>query len=138
MSGEKEKHIRETAERLIGQGNTDVIDVAFTAEYVAHSENKDHKGKDFIKRFTRQLRTAIPNLKINDIHVLVENGNTITWLRSLQGVHENDMMGIPASGKIVKWNEMVVSRFEDGKIAEEWLVSNLAGQLLLKQQKRKM
>ena len=43
------------------------------------------------------------------------------------------MMGIPPSKKKIKWNEMVVSRFEGDKIAEEWVVSELAGQLLLKQ-----
>jgi hypothetical protein len=32
---------------------------------------------------------------------------------------------------------MVVSRFEGDKIAEEWIVSELMGQLLLKQAKNK-
>ncbi len=39
--------------------------------------------------------------------------------------------------KKLKWNEMVVSRFEGDKIAEEWVVSELAGQLLLKLPKTK-
>ena len=47
------------------------------------------------------------------------------------------MMGIPPSNKTVKWNEMVVSRFEGDKIAEEWIVSELMGQLLLKQPQTK-
>jgi len=51
-----------------------------------------------------------------------------------EGLH---MMGIPASEKKIKWKEMVVSRFEGDKIAEEWVVSELAGQLLLKQPKKK-
>jgi predicted ester cyclase len=43
------------------------------------------------------------------------------------------MMGIPPSDKKIKWIEMVVTRFEGDRIAEEWVVSELAGQLLLKQ-----
>jgi hypothetical protein len=33
----------------------------------------------------------------------------------------------------VKWYEIVVSRFDKDKIIEEWVVSDLAFQLMLKQ-----
>ncbi len=33
---------------------------------------------------------------------------------------------------MIKWTDMVVSRFENDKIAEEWVVSELMGELLLK------
>ncbi len=42
------------------------------------------------------------------------------------------MMGIPPSAQKVEWRDIVVSRFENEKIAEEWTVSELAGELLLK------
>jgi predicted ester cyclase len=47
------------------------------------------------------------------------------------------MQGIPASNRKVKWTEIVVTRFNGERIAEEWLVSNLAFQLMLKQPKMK-
>jgi predicted ester cyclase len=40
-------------------------------------------------------------------------------------------MGIPPYGEKVEWRDMVVTRFDDGKVAEEWTVSKLAGKLLL-------
>ena len=45
--------------------------------------------------------------------------------------HEAEMMGIPPIAQKVKWRDMVVTRFDGEKIAEEWTVSELAGQLLL-------
>jgi hypothetical protein len=33
---------------------------------------------------------------------------------------------------MIIWEEMVVSRFEEHRIREEWIVSDLVGQLLLK------
>jgi predicted ester cyclase len=66
------------------------------------------------------------------VEFLVDEGAKITWQRTLEGTHQVDMQGIPASGKKVKWIDMVVSRFENGKIAEEWVVSELMGELLLK------
>jgi len=51
---------------------------------------------------------------------------------SLSGTHESELAGIPPSGKKVKWRDIVVTRFDGEKIAEEWTVSELAGQLMSK------
>jgi predicted ester cyclase len=32
---------------------------------------------------------------------------------------------------VVQWSDQVISEIEDGRIAEEWLVTDLAEQLLL-------
>ena len=129
----KEKQIKYAADQLIGQGNLEVVDTVFTDDYLAHAEDKAYKGHEFIKRFSGQIRSAIPDLHVLKVEILVEEGNTIAWQRTLGGTHQANMMGIPPSKKKIKWNEMVVSRFEGDKIAEEWVVSELAGQLLLKQ-----
>jgi predicted ester cyclase len=42
------------------------------------------------------------------------------------------MQGIPPSGKKVKWVDMVVTRFENDKIAEDRVVSELMGEMLLR------
>ena len=63
------------------------------------------------------------------LEFLSVSGDMVVWQRTLRGTHKGSMRGIPPSGKRVKWNEMVVSRFENGKIAEEWVVSELAGKL---------
>ncbi len=129
---DKEKKIKHTVEQLIGQGNLDIVDTFFTTDYIAHAENKEHKGQDFIKRFSKLIQTSIPDICVLKVEILMEESNTVSWQRTLQGTHKKNMMGIPPSNKKVKWNEMVVSRFEGDKIAEEWIVSELMGQLLLK------
>ena len=133
----KEEQIKFTVDQLIGQGNLDVVDVIFTTDYIAHAEDKVYKGHEFIKRFAKQVRSAIPDIRVLNVEFLVKAGATIAWQRTLHGTHKANMMGIPASEKKIKWNEMVVSRFEGDKIAEEWVVSELAGQLLLKQPRNK-
>ncbi len=122
--------IKYTVEQLIGQGNLDVVNSAFTTDYIAHAENKEYKGQEFIKQFSKLLRTSVPDIKVLKVEILVEENDSISWQRTLQGTHKKNMMGIPPSNKTVKWNEMVVSRFKGDKIAEEWIVSELAGQLL--------
>lgn len=128
----KEEKIRNAAGQLIEKGNLAVVDAAFAVDYLAHAQGKLYKGHDFIIRWEKQLRRAFPDLSIKDIRIFAEEGNKISWLRTLQGTHQVNLMGIPPSGKKVIWNEMLVSRFEGDKIAEEWIVSELAGQLMLR------
>ncbi len=133
----KEEQIKYALNQVTEQGNLAAIDQIFSSNYIAHAEGKAYKGHPFLKKFTKQIRLAIPDIKTKKVVFLMEAGDTITWERTLQGTHKTNMMGIPASNKKITWQEMVVSRFEDGKIVEEWLVSNLAGQLLLKQKRKK-
>ena len=127
----KEEQIKRAMDQLVGQGNLDVVEEIFSAGYTAHAGDKDYNGHKFLKRFAKQLRLAIPDIQILKIEFLAQEDQTITWQRTLSGTHKANMMGIPPSEKKVKWSDMVVTRFEGGKITEEWVVSELAGQLLL-------
>jgi predicted ester cyclase len=129
----KEQLVRISNSQLIDQGNLDAADNFFSGNYIAHAEDKIYKGHEFIKRFTKQIRTALPDISVRKVEFFVNAENILAWQRTLSGTHKKDMMGIPASEKKIIWNEMVISRFEGDKIAEEWVVSELAGQLLLKQ-----
>jgi hypothetical protein len=40
-------------------------------------------------------------------------------------------MGFPATGRPIVWRDMVTSRFQDGRIAEDWVLTDLAERLLL-------
>ncbi|MCX9082475.1 MAG: ester cyclase [Candidatus Methanoperedens sp.] len=128
----KEEQIKYASDQLVGQGNLDVIGEIFSTDYIAHAGDKNYKRHGFIKRFAGQIRSAIPDIQVIKVEFLAQAGNMITWQRTLSGTHKADMMGIPPSGRKVTWTDMVVSRFEDEKIAEEWVVSELAGELLLK------
>lgn len=126
------EQIKNIADQLIGQGNLNIVDSAFSADYIAHAGEKTHTGHKFIKQFTKQVRTAIPDVKIIKIEILSQADNVLTWQRTLSGTHKADLLGIPASNKKIKWYEIVVSRFDKDKIIEEWLASDLAFQLMLK------
>jgi hypothetical protein len=132
----KQQIIAFAVNELIGQGNIDVSDVIFTENYMAHAEGKTHTSLEFVKRFSKILQNSISEIKVIDIQFFIENENQITWQRTLQGVHSKNMMGIPNSNKLIQWREMIVSRFEGDKIAEEWLVSELKGELLLNQKNK--
>jgi hypothetical protein len=60
----KEEKIRYAINQLIGQDNLDVVVKIFSPDYVAHAGEKRYKGHKFLKQFTKQLRTAIPDIQI--------------------------------------------------------------------------
>src|SRR6266852_5280569 len=43
----------------------------------------------------------------------------------VEGTHKGDLLGIPASGRHVRWDAVDVYRVADGKIAEEWAADDL-------------
>ena len=97
------EQIKNIADQLIGQGNLNIVDSAFSADYIAHAGEKTHTGHKFIKQFTKQVRTAIPDVKIIKIEILSQADNVLTWQRTLSGTHKADLLGIPASNKKIKW-----------------------------------
>jgi predicted ester cyclase len=128
----KEKQLEYIAKQLFELGNIELVDSIFVESYIAHDRDKKYSGQEFVRHFIGKLRLAIPDLKIVKIEFLSQTENILTWQRTLRGTHKAKMQGIPASMKKVKWNEIVVTRFEGEKIAEDWLVSNLAFQLITK------
>ena len=133
MAKSNEERIRFANDEILGKGNLDVVDEIFATDYVLHAGGKDHKGPQFVRRFAKLLRSAIPDLRVVELTILIKAGDTIAWQRTFSGTHETDMMGIPPTGQKVKWSDMVVTRFDGEKIAEDWTVSELAGELALKQ-----
>lgn len=113
------------------EGDDNVISTAFHESYTAHADGKSYTGHDFIRRYGKQLRKALTGIKLKELLILQEDESKVTWSRTFTGTHEGSLRGIPPSGRKITWQEMVVSRMEGDKIAEEWLVSDLAGKMMI-------
>ncbi len=129
---DKKELINFANKELFEKGNLEIIDDVFTKNYVAHTANKNYEGHDFIKKWFKQLRKAFLNICVEKVDFLAQENNILVWQRTLKGKHNMQMWQVKPSGKNIKWNEMVVSRFEQNKIAEEWVTSELKGELLSK------
>jgi steroid delta-isomerase-like uncharacterized protein len=116
-------------DELLNKGNVGVARDLFAPSYVTHYGGADVSGgPETIERFVNELRAAFPDLRV-EVEILATEGDRVAWMRTHRGTHQADFMGVPASGRSVTWRDMVVTRYEAGKIAEEWAVSDLAEQL---------
>lgn len=132
MENNYKKIIKYANEELFSNKNLSVIDEVFSPDYIVHSGGKDYQGHEFIIRFTNLLLAAVSEIQIVDVEILLQAGEVVAWKRTLTGKHIANMMGALPSGQILTWRDMVVSRFENGQITEEWNVSELAGEMLSK------
>lgn len=129
MSGHWEGQIRAANEALLNEGDISRVPEFFSESYVIHTTQGEARGRDAIRDFLKALRIAFPELQVK-VEVLATEGDRVAWLRMHRGTHEGEFMGVPASGRQLTWQDMVVTRYEDGLIAEEWGVSDLGSALL--------
>lgn len=115
---------------LLVEGDRNAVDDFFTADYVAHGTDRDLTGgPDGVRSFLDTVHRAFSDLQV-DVEILAEAGDRVAWHRTLTGTQSGSFMGFPATGRRVMWRDMLVSRFQDGRIAEEWVVTDMAERLL--------
>lgn len=68
-----------------------------------------------------------------DFHATIEDmvaeGDKVVVRVTATGTHQGDFMGIPATGKPFKYQEIHIARIADGKMAEHWGVEDTLGML---------
>lgn len=118
--------VRRANEEILNKGNLAFADEVFATDYVAHGSTE--RGPEMIKKFVAALRTAFPDLHVS-VEPIIAEGDMVAWQRTHTGTHQGKYMGMPATGKSVTWQTMVISRYVDGKVVEEWGIGDLQERL---------
>lgn len=119
---------------LIENGNSDAIATYFAPDYVAHLTNQEVTGHKPVRGMLDLYQRAFPSPKV-EVEILLEGSDRVSWQRTIRARQEGAFKGFPASGRDIVWRDVVTSRFRDGRIVEEWVISDLAEQLLLSRKK---
>jgi len=116
---------------LMVRGNLDAIPEFFAPDYVAHLTDRDMTGgHDAIRRVLRMYQRAFTDIRV-EVEILVKARDRVAWQRRLRATHHGSFKGFPGTGRRIVWRDMVTSRFQDGLIAEDWIITDLAERLLL-------
>lgn len=131
MGGSLASKIEAANSALIADGRLDAVGEFFTPDYVAHHTDQDMTGGHAaIRKVLGMYQRAFPDLQL-EIEILVEAEDRVAWQRTLRATHQGDFKGFPATGRPIVWRDMATSRFRDGLIAEDWVITDLAERLLL-------
>ncbi|HEV2414888.1 MAG TPA: ester cyclase [Candidatus Dormibacteraeota bacterium] len=82
------------------------------------------EGRDKFAGLIGAIVAALPDLRNVEQDIIAER-DIVSVRAVVEGTHKGDLLGIPASGKRVRWDAVDVYRIEDGKIAEEWAADDL-------------
>ncbi len=129
MSTEDNKALaRRAVEETMNQRNWAVFDELHVPDYVCHYPSRTIQGREPFKQYLSMLLTAFP-----DLHLTIEDmfgeGDRVVGRYTYRGTHKGDFMGIPPTGKQVTVTGIGIIRVANGKILEEWIISDLMQQL---------
>ncbi|PKA13618.1 SnoaL-like polyketide cyclase [Leptospira meyeri] len=129
---ENQEKISFILKELITNHNIKSIQDVFSNEYIVHTSKKDYKGHKIIIKWAKDLHKFFDNLKIFKIQFLVQTEEFIVWKRTLRGKIKPSKSKNLKIGKSIQWDEMIVSKFKNGFITEEWNNSEFLGALISK------
>ena len=129
MSTEENKHlVREYIQAVDDNQSSDwsILDEYIADDFVAH--NPPFPGvsldRDGMKQAAENFRVATPGS--HEITLQIAEGDLVVSHIVGRGVHEGELLGIPATNHEVETEGIVIHRVRDGKIAEYWSVSDVA------------
>ncbi|WP_321372359.1 ester cyclase [uncultured Desulfuromusa sp.] len=112
-------------EEAFNNGNLSILDDIIHPDYHFSSPDSQITGIGQLNEFIQSFRAAFPDLRIHIDDIFASDDRTCTSF-TLTGTHKGDFMGIPPTKKTVAVRGMVISKFQDNKISEEWeILDNL-------------
>ncbi|MEM9158853.1 MAG: ester cyclase [Verrucomicrobiota bacterium] len=130
MNTNNKETVRLLIEEAINQGNLSVLKEIIHPDYAYASPTESMNGIDQLEAFILALRSAFPDLAVRIEEQFGENEKVCTRI-SMTGIHKGDFLGLPATGKTVNLEGVIISQLQDGLIKKEW---ELLDQLTLLQQ----
>lgn len=99
-------------------------------DFVQHGSTPgaDLEGQEAWIENIRQYQDGFSDLESTEEMAFVD-GDYVCSHYTYRGTHDGDFMGIPSSGKSVEIMGTVITRIEDDRIAERWVVADILGLL---------
>src|SRR4051812_5367400 len=108
----------------VNKGELSVIDETFDPAFVDHEAMPGMPPtREGVKQTFAMLLKAYPDMKLNVLHLVAE-GDYVVVHHQTTGTNKGEFMGMPATGKAVKFDEMHLVRFANGKMIEHWGVED--------------
>jgi predicted ester cyclase len=117
--------VRRFFEEVLNQGNLDAVDELVAPDYVDHGVPQGkYAGREGLKRSVAKQLAASSDLHFHIKEQIAEGDKVITWVIG-SGTHDRgDFFGLAPTGERMTMEFITISRVVEGKIVEEWGVSD--------------
>jgi len=125
MSNQQNRAIYERfCHEVLVSGNLERLPELVAEDVVSHSPLPGQApGLPGLRDTLAQFREAFPEMRVA-VRDIIADGDKVVGYFSVEGVHQGELFGMPATGKTVAYEEMVIVRLADGKIVEHWSVAD--------------
>jgi steroid delta-isomerase-like uncharacterized protein len=83
------------------------------------------QGRDIWRHNVDGMYRAFPDLQA-DIDDMFGSQDRVAVRVTFHGTHQGEFQGVPATHREVRYQSLELYRIVDGKIAEEWIASDIA------------
>jgi steroid delta-isomerase-like uncharacterized protein len=110
-------------------GNFEALDAILSPDFVLHDGSApDVRGVEGARAVVEAYRNGVPDLRVT-IEQQFSDGDYVATRWTVHGTHGGEIMGVPATGRELTLTGITISRCRDGRIVEEWEVSDTMGLL---------
>ncbi len=77
------------------------------------------EGVENIIGLFRGVLSAIPDLHLT-VQEVIAQGDTVVARVVVEGTHKGNLLGVPASGKHLRWDGVDLYKLANGKVTDDW------------------
>ena len=117
--------VRTVFSEIWSKGNVELIPSLFSENYVGHFPGGDTvHGREGLAAEVMAHRRAFPDWAEGVEDEIIDH-DRIAVRFSSRGTNTGEFLGSPPTGNRVEISEVAIFRFEDGKIAEQWVYPDM-------------
>ena len=115
-------------DQVWNRANLDAMEEFYTPDFVLHflPDGSETRGIERQREHVREHRESFPDWS-EDIQRIVAEGDLVVIHYVSSGTQEGEWQGRPPTGRRVRLHEVSIFRIEAGRIAEQWLLPDVAG-----------
>ncbi len=119
--------VRRYIEQVLNEQRLDLAE-EFLAENIEFHGSGIPPGMEVVEQWLAAFATAFPD-GYTTIEDMVAEDDRVVARTTFNGTHQDEMQGIPATGKTISMPGITIFRLDNGKIAEGWLVNDNLGMM---------
>ena len=112
--------VRRFFEEAWNQQNLNVVDEIFAPTVLF---NGQVVTRETLKQTLAGRRIAFPDIQVT-VEDQVAEGEKVSTRRTWHATHRGPYRGVAPTGKQVKWTQISIVRFSEGRIVEDWTVAD--------------